>query len=978
MTAVISTSAETRVNTFAPGDESSSAITTLDDGGYIVTWASRKSSSAYAIYAQRYDAAGHKIGGQATIVGSMDYEGQPSVTALSDGGYVVAWQSFNNDGSLNGIAAERFDPTGQMIDGLSPVNTTTLGHQVSPVVIGLDDGGFVVSWSGPETGGTLGVFAQRYDAGDVPVSGEMNINIDIAGTQDAPAVAALGNNGYIIAWEGNEAGDYDIYTQRYDGNNQAIGAQLVVNTTAVGDQLSPDITVLTGGDYLVTWLSDDGDDNYGIYARRYHADGTPAEAEMRVAGFASANVSTVGAVAVSSLDDGGYVVVWQSDGTDSSGYGIQGQRYDAADNALGPQFGINTYTQNDQLDPDVAVLAGGGFVVSWTSMGQDGSAGGIYQKVFADAASLVGAQDLYGTAESDVLDGGGGGDRMYGGQGDDIYVVHGASDTVFEYADQGYDTVEAYVSYTLGTNIEALVLMGSAPIGGTGNALDNTLAGNLGANYLDGGLGNDYLDGAAGNDVLYGNDGDDQLYGGDGNDTVNGGLGNDVLDGGAGMDTLNGGGGNDVMSGGDLNDLVYASTGIDYADGGSGVDIYSAQTLFAAETINLATGKAVSTAGDITYLHGIENATGTVLADSLTGDSGANALMGGDGNDTLDGGGNDDALWGGNDRDTASYASVTAGVTVSLLLQDQAQDTVSAGMDYLDSIENLTGSKFNDTLTGDANANLLDGGAGADVMKGGLGDDTYVVGNAYDNVGERLNEGTDTVLSSITYTLPSNVENLTLTGTADLNAIGNSDNNTIYGNTGNNLIDGGGGADKMYGGLGDDTYVVNNGFDQANENTGEGIDTVQSSITFILGANVENLTLTGTTAINGTGNALNNILTGNSGNNTLTGGAGNDTFVFGKFGVANGLDHLADFVTGADHLSFTGADYGIAAGHVLTAGELSTTGIATSAAGVGQFVYNTTTHTLSWDSNGVTAGGMTDIVAFNNGNAPAAGDFLFA
>ncbi len=185
------------------------------------------------------------------------------------------------------------------------------------------------------------------------------------------------------------------------------------------------------------------------------------------------------------------------------------------------------------------------------------------------------------------------------------------------------------------------------------------------------------------------------------------------------------------------------------------------------------------------------------------------------------------------------------------------------------------------------------------------------------------------------------------------------------------------GADKMYGGLGNDTYVVNNSFDQANENANEGTDTVQSSITFTIGANVENLTLTGATAINGTGNALDNIIIGNAGNNVLKGGAGADTFVFGKFGAANGLDHLNDFVTAVDHLSFTGAGYGIAAGHVLGAAELSLTGVATSAAGVGQFVYNSTTHTLSWDSNGVAAGGMTDIVVFDNGATPHAGDFIF-
>ncbi len=465
------------------------------------------------------------------------------------------------------------------------------------------------------------------------------------------------------------------------------------------------------------------------------------------------------------------------------------------------------------------------------------------------------------------------------------------------------------------------------------------------------------------------------LYGGDGDDFVSGRQGDDTIDGGAGDDTLSGGIGTNHVSGGAGDDVLQGQSGLDYFDGGAGFDTYSGEFLNFAINIDLAAGMAVTGGTTVkAWLTGVENAAGGFYNDSVHGDAGANLLSGNGGDDVLEGREGNDQLVGGNGNDTASYASAASAVKVSLLLAHTWQDTGVAGLDYFDSIESLAGSKYNDTLTGDSGNNQLDGGAGADVMKGGLGDDTYVVGNSFDNVGERLNEGTDTVLSSITYALPSNVENLTLTGAGNLNATGNSDNNTIYGNSGNNLIDGGAGADKMYGGLGDDTYVVNNSFDKTNENTGEGTDTVQSSITFTIGANVENLTLTGATAINGIGNGLDNRITGNAGNNTLTGGAGNDTFVFGKFGAGNGLDHLADFVTGTDHLSFTGADYGIS-GHTLASTQLSLTGAATTTAA--QFVYNATTHTLSWDSNGTAAGGVTAILVFDNAATPHAGDFIF-
>src|SRR5262249_18620732 len=169
----------------------------------------------------------------------------------------------------------------------------------------------------------------------------------------------------------------------------------------------------------------------------------------------------------------------------------------------------------------------------------------------------------------------------------------------------------------------------------------------------------------------------------------------------------------------------------------------------------------------------------------------------------------------------------------------------------------------------------------ADKLIGGLGDDTYIVDNAGDVVTEAANAGSDTVKSSISYAIVGYVENLVLTGTADINATGNALNNILIGNAGANLLNGGGGGHSMAGGQGNDVYVIDNAGDVVTELAGEGTDEVRSSIAIGLIANVENYTFTGTTAVNFTGDGADNKIAGTAYNDTLGGGGGTDTLIGG-------------------------------------------------------------------------------------------------
>ncbi|MGA1303867.1 MAG: peroxidase family protein, partial [Cyanobium sp.] len=221
--------------------------------------------------------------------------------------------------------------------------------------------------------------------------------------------------------------------------------------------------------------------------------------------------------------------------------------------------------------------------------------------------------------------------------------------------------------------------------------------------------------------------------------------------------------------------------------------------------------------------------------------------------------------------------------------------------------DNLIGAAGNDTLEGGNGDDSHLGGVGNDFMVGGLGNDTYAVDSVLDVIVEAVNEGTDTVNSSIDHTLAANVENLNLIGTALIgtgntlaNVItGNAGNNTLNGLDGNDTLDGGAGNDTMNGGLGDDTYIVDSALDVVVEAAAAGTDTVSSSLTTTLGANLENLVLTGTAAINGSGNALDNQITGNGASNTLNGGAGNDTMAGGLGDDTYFVDSALDVVVEA-------------------------------------------------------------------------------
>ncbi len=401
---------------------------------------------------------------------------------------------------------------------------------------------------------------------------------------------------------------------------------------------------------------------------------------------------------------------------------------------------------------------------------------------------LAGNDQLNGLAGNDRLDGGPGNDTMRGGAGDDIFIVDSVSDVVIENAGEGNDRVIASLSFTLlnVNNVEALELSGSAPINATGNSLANVLTGNAAANVLNGGVGADTMTGRQGNDTY-------------------------VVD--------------------NIGDVVIEQPG-------EGIDLVQSSISYTlgndVENLTLTGSNAI-------------NGYGNSLANIVLGNAGANKLYGLAGSDTLDGGAGADTMTGGagddwyvvdNSKDSivevANEGIDTVSAKLSWTLGANLENLILLGTTNLSGTGNtlnnrLTGNAAGNTLTGDAGNDTLDGGAGNDKLIGGTGDDLYIVDASGDVITEVANQGHDSVLASASYTLASNVENLTLTGPNAINATGNTLNNVLVGNGAVNTLNGGAGDDTLDGAGGNDILIGAAGADTYRFGLGSGVDTIQDN-----------------------------------------------------------------------------------------------------------------------------------------------------
>jgi Ca2+-binding RTX toxin-like protein len=448
---------------------------------------------------------------------------------------------------------------------------------------------------------------------------------------------------------------------------------------------------------------------------------------------------------------------------------------------------------------------------------------------------------ITGNVVANWLVGGAGNDTMTGGQGNDAYSVDSAGDVVVEATGGGTDTVRSTIDYTLGLNLENLILEGTA-LRGTGNGGLNAITGTAGNNVLDGGAGMDSLRGLGGDDAYYVDNALDQVF----------------------------------ENAGEGNDTVYASA--DFTLRGW------------VETL-------VMTAPG-------HRGTGSDIDNTLIGSTGQDTLDGGVGNDLLQGGrGNDSYVVDSLGDQTVELAgggrdTVTAALDWTLALN--VEDLVLIGAAH-----SGTGNALGNRITGTALADTLNGAAGADTLIGGDGDDIYRVDNLRDTVVETAGGGNDSVISSVSHTLADGVETLTLTrgrltgtGNAADNLLnGSTGADHLLGLAGDDTLDGGAGADTMEGGAGNDIYLIDNAGDLIIEGADGGIDVaIVTRAGIVVNGDVEIIRLGGTvhSLTGGTGD---NTLEGSGGGDTLDGGAGNDHI------LAGAGDDVIEATSGHDTLS---------------------------------------------------------------------------
>lgn len=383
-----------RVNTVLPREQVTPVIAALDGGGSVVSWAGAFDGGGAGISAQRYDAAGAPLGGELQVnTHTPGDQTQPAVAALGDGGFVIAWTSFNEDGSSFAVIAQRYDAAGARVGAAFRVNDHTANAQLRPAVAGLDDGGFVIAWQSlaqahPAAG--YRIYAKRYDAAGAVVSpaagcvaGNCEFRVDNreSGDQTDPSAAATSNGGFVITWTGErsgEEGDDEIYGALYAADGTVVQQTFLLRGVEASPRQGQRTTAVASwgeGGFAAVWVNQSTDTGLDVFLQAFTAEGAGVidggARALRVNLDAAGNQS---APSIAALGDGGLIVSW-TDGSVTP-RPIRARRYDSALAPVGDELTIASSADGNAASSAVAALPARGFIATWEATGNPADSGG--------------------------------------------------------------------------------------------------------------------------------------------------------------------------------------------------------------------------------------------------------------------------------------------------------------------------------------------------------------------------------------------------------------------------------------------------------------------------------------------------------------------------------------------------------------------------------------------------------------------------
>ena len=412
MTAPSKWGPEFLVNTTTSAAQIEPAIAVLAGGGFVVAWTDDSGSggdtSGYAICGQIFNADGSKSGGEFLVNTATASEQQnPAVTALADGGFVVAWQTNSlANGDTSGLAtgAQIFNATGGRVGGEFRLNTTTDNHQLEVDGAALPNGGFVAAWS--DHGSGFDIRAQLFDADGAKFGIEFPVNTTTTGFQSELAVAVSRDGIIAMAWldesqTGSDTSGSAVRARLFNAVGIAFGPDFVVNSTTAGVQTKPDVIALTNGNFLVTWQdsskAEPDTSSTAIRAQVLKYDGSPIGAEFLVNTTTTDSQTNPAAVA---LPDGRFVVTWEHQ-VSSADSDLRAQVFNADGSKSGNEFIINTEAASFQGQPAFAAFPDGRLVVAFTDWSEklgDTSLYGIAAQIFDPRETSI---NLGGTSLDD-------------------------------------------------------------------------------------------------------------------------------------------------------------------------------------------------------------------------------------------------------------------------------------------------------------------------------------------------------------------------------------------------------------------------------------------------------------------------------------------------------------------------------------------------------------------------------------------------